>query len=77
MTENSKISKVKKNPDGNITDIMLQNGTVYSVEDAIPMVKEGLILGVNVGRAKNGREYLRADPNTKLDDNLDNLPTFN
>lgn len=72
----AKISKVKKNPDGDITDVMLDNGNVYSIDEAIMMTKDDLIAGVNVGKARNGREYLRGNPNGDENDNLDNLPTF-
>lgn len=72
----AKIIKVKKNADGDITDIMTDNGNVYSVDEAIMMAKDNIIEGINVGRAKNGREYLRANPNGTENDNLDNLPTF-
>ena len=74
--ETASIVKVRKNNDGDITDVMLGNGNVYSVNEAIIMAKDGLLEGVNVGRAKNGREYLRSDPNGTKKDNLDNLPTF-
>ena len=76
MDAMAKVIKVKKNKDGDITDIMLENGNVYSTEQAVMMAKDGLIQGVNVGQAKNGREYLRSDPNGIQSDNLDNLPTF-
>lgn len=72
----AKITKVKKNPDGDITDVMLDNGNVYPVNEAISMARDGEIQGVNVGRAKNGREFLRSDPNGEQSDNLDNLPTM-
>lgn len=72
----NKIVKVKKNSDGDITDIMLDNGNVCPINQAISMVKDNLIEGVNVGKAKNGREYLRSNPNGTDDDNLDNKPTF-
>lgn len=74
--ETADIIKVRKNSEGDITDVMLVNGNVYSINEAIMMAKDGLLQGVNVGRAKNGREYLRSDPNGKVSDNLDNLPTF-
>jgi tRNA-dihydrouridine synthase len=74
--DTSEIIKVRKNAKGNITDIMLDNGNVYSISEAIMMAKDGLIEGVNVGRAKDGREFLRSDPNGTENDNLDNLPTF-
>jgi hypothetical protein len=72
----AKITKVKKNPDGDITDVMLDDGNVYPIHEAISMAKNGRIEGVNVGRAKNGREFLRSDPNGVESDNLDNLPTM-
>lgn len=72
----SKILKVKKNPDGDITDVMLENGNIYSIDEAIMMAKDHLIEGVNVGTARNGRQYLRSNPNDNEVDNLDNIPTF-
>jgi hypothetical protein len=72
----SKIVKVKKNPDGDITDVMLENGNVYSIDEAIMMAKDHVIEGVNVGTARNGRHYLRSNPNGNESDNLDNMPTF-
>ena len=70
------IIKVKKNPNGDITDVMFENGNVYSINEAIMMAKDGLIEGVNVGKARNGREYLRSNPNGNENDNLDNMETF-
>jgi hypothetical protein len=55
---------------------MLENGNVYSINEAIMMTRDGLIEGVNVGKARNGREYLRSNPNDSEGDNLDNIPTF-
>lgn len=72
----AKIVKVKKNPDGDITDVMMDNGNVYSIDEAVMMASDNLIDGVNVGRARNGREYLRSNPNDDESDNLDNLPEF-
>lgn len=76
MTDKSKIIKVKKNPQGDITDVMLENENVYSIDEAIMMAKDDLIEGVNVGKAKNGREYLRSNPNDIEDDNLESKPIF-
>ncbi len=72
----TKIIKVRKNSEGDITDVMLENGNVYSIDEAILLVKDHIIDGVNVGKAKNGREYLRSNPNGDDSDNLDSLPTF-
>lgn len=76
MDNKAAISKVRKNKDGDITDVMLQDGNVYSINDAITMAKDNKIEGVNIGKAKNGREFLRSNPNNQENDNLDNLETF-
>ena len=74
--DKSKILKVKKNQDGDITNVMTNNGNVYSIDEAIMMARDRTIENVNVGKTKNGREYLRSNPNEDENDNLDNLPTF-
>lgn len=76
MQDKARIIKVKKNPEGDITDVMLQNGNVYSINEAITMVRDGLIAGMSIGHSKNGREYLRSNPNEIQGDNLDSMPTF-
>lgn len=76
MKSTTSIIKVRKNNEGDITDVMLENGNVYSINEAITMARDGLIDGVNVSRAKNGREYLRSDPNGTTKDNVDNLPAL-
>ena len=73
--EKMKIEKVKRNSDGDITDVMI-NGNVYSVREAVLLAKDGKIEGVNVARAKNGREYLRSNPDQSVANNLDRLPSF-
>lgn len=72
----SKIVKVKKDSDGNITNVMFDNGSTCPISQAIVMARDGLIVGVNIGRAEDGREYLRGNPNGAEDNNLDNKPTF-
>lgn len=76
MNRNTKIIKVKKNDDGDIIEVMLENGDIYPLNHAIMMAKHGAIEGVNVSRGKDGGEYLRADPNGSISDNLDDLPRF-
>ncbi|MDF2547018.1 MAG: hypothetical protein K0R93_1916 [Anaerosolibacter sp.] len=76
MGDQGKILKVRKNSQGDITDVMLNDGNVYSITDAIELAKDHKIEGVNVGKAKNGQEYLRSNPNDKSSDNLDRLETF-
>lgn len=70
-----KIEKVKKNREGDITDVMI-NGNVYSINEAIAMASDGKIEGVTVARAKSGRDYLRGLPDGSAENNLDNMPSF-
>ncbi len=76
MDYKAKIIKVKKNSDGDITDVMLDNGNIYSINEAVMLARDGAIEGVNIGRARNGRQFLRSNPNEEQNDNLDSLPTF-
>jgi hypothetical protein len=72
----AKIVQVKKNPDGDITDVKFEDGRQATIRQAIAMAKNNQIENVLVGKAKNGRETLRSQPNNTQADNLDNLPTF-
>lgn len=72
----ARITQVKKNQDGDITDVRLDNGSQVSIQQAIGMAKQNQIEGVIVGKARSGRETLRSQPNNTQEDNLDNLPTF-
>lgn len=73
---NVTVAKVRKNSDGDITDILLSNGEAYSIKEAVEMTKEGKIKDVNVGKAKNGREFLKSNPNGTEEDNLSIKPMF-
>lgn len=76
MNGSSKIIKIKKNKDGDITDLMFENGNVVPLNHAIMMAKNGEIEGVIVVRGKNGGEFLSVDPYGVMSDNLNNLPRF-
>jgi len=76
MYNKSKIIRVRKNSDGDIVDIMTDSGDIYSVNEAIVLANYGLIDGVSVGLSRNGREYIRSNPNNTTLDNLDSLPLF-
>ncbi|MBR0598873.1 DUF3892 domain-containing protein [Sinanaerobacter chloroacetimidivorans] len=71
-----KIIKIKKNEDGEITDVMLDNGSVMPVNQAILLAKRGELDDTIVVRGKDGGEFLRIDPNQSDFDNLAEFPTF-
>lgn len=72
-----KIAKVRYDvADHEITMVQFDNGSEVSISDAIAMAKRGDIQGVNVGRARDGRETLRSYPDGDPANNLVNLPKF-
>lgn len=76
MRKNNKIIKVKKDNDGDITDVMLDNGDILPINHAILMVKDGLIEDFAVTRGKNGGEFLIHDSHEMFEDNFNHFPTF-
>lgn len=76
MSDNLKIIKIKKNEDGDISDIMLEDGSILPINHAILMAKNGNIDGAIVARGENGGEFLRTDPNGYTRHALADLPTF-
>ena len=79
MSETNKIIKVKRNADGNVTEVMFENGSVIPINHAILMAKDGEITGITVVRGENGGEFLRIDPydpNDAYIDDFSNFPTF-
>jgi hypothetical protein len=71
-----KISKVRKDTYGSISDVQFQSGKEVTIDVAIDMAKKNLIENVIVGKAKDGSETLRSQANNSTADNLSNLPTF-
>ena len=70
------IAAVKRDTDNNFTHFKLDNGKVITANKAINMVKDNKLPGYNVASSKEGVEYIRANPDGDMSNNLDNLPTF-
>ena len=76
MDGTNKIIKVKKNEDGEITDVMIEDGSVIPINHAILMAKRGIMEDAVVARGKNGGEFLQIHPDSLTDHSLASLPTF-
>jgi hypothetical protein len=76
MLANTRIVKVKKNNNGDITDVLLENGNIVPLNHAILMVKKGIIDDVAVRKGEDGGEFLIPDPDASSYDNLNNYPAF-
>jgi hypothetical protein len=70
------VTAVRKNGDGDIVELQLSSGQVVGYEEAQRMVKSNRISGLNVFKGRDGDEHLRSDPDGRIDNNLDQLPTF-
>lgn len=67
---------VQKNGDGDIVKFKTSSGNVLSYEEAIHSVNQGLVLGANVFKGKDGDMYIRGNADGDPTNNLDQLPTF-
>lgn len=66
MQDKAREIKVKRDPDGDITDVVLENGNVYSINEAVMMAEDGLLSGV----------HLKSDTEAAQENNIDNLPGY-
>ncbi|MBX4262940.1 DUF3892 domain-containing protein [Clostridium estertheticum] len=71
-----KIVKVRKNADGDITNVLTSGGEELDVSKAVALAKIGTVESVIVGKNRNGNYVIKSSPNSTTEDNLDNLPTF-
>jgi len=70
------IVKVKRNPEGEITHVMLNTGEVYTIDEAISLSQKGFIENIIVKEGQNGKEYYRDHPTSLGDLNFDFIPEF-
>ncbi|MBU3183150.1 DUF3892 domain-containing protein [Clostridium psychrophilum] len=71
-----KIVKVRKNADGDITNVLTSTGEELDVSKAVALAKNGTVESVVIGKNRNGNEVIKSSPNSTREDNLDNLPIF-
>ncbi|MBU3179501.1 DUF3892 domain-containing protein [Clostridium estertheticum] len=71
-----KIVKVRKNADGDITNVLTSAGEELDVSKAVALAKVGTVESVIVGKNRNGNDVIKSSSNSTTEDNLDNLPTF-
>lgn len=76
MASRALVVRVKKDSNGNVKDIMLDNGQIHSIDEALEMSRKGLIEDIVIKHGENGTEYYRRSPTTHGDDSFDHLPQF-
>jgi hypothetical protein len=73
---NRRIIKIRKDSEGDITDVMLSNGDICPLNHAISLAREGALEGVQVSRGKDGGLFMRVETSDMGGQNLSNLPSF-
>ena len=63
----------REGPTGANTHYKLSNGRIVTRGEAVAMCKRGELPGYNIVEV-NGVEYLRDNPDTRKEDNIDNQP---
>ncbi len=71
-----KIVKVRKNQDGDITNIMTNTGEVMTATQAVASARAGQLDSTVVKKNRNGVDVISSTPRTSPDQILDNLPSF-
>jgi hypothetical protein len=68
--------KIRKNNQGDITNVMSSEGEVLPLTKAVALAKDGEIECVTVTKNENGVEILESTFRSSRDDKLENLPQF-
>jgi len=77
VIDETKIIKVRKNQYGEITDVMLQDGNVYTaIEYAIIMSKDNVVKNINMSNYKNDMECLISNLYLGENNTIEDITTF-
>jgi len=71
-----KITEVKKDSNGTISEYKLEDGAILTHEKAVKMAENNKLKGYNVATARNGVKSIRSNPDGDISNNLDELPEF-
>jgi hypothetical protein len=76
MSSKALIVKVKRDSGGNISHVMLSDGSIHSIREALDMSRDGLVENIVVKQGEGGRKYYRDHPTSLGLDNFDHIPEF-
>lgn len=74
--QQAEVVAVRKNGDGDIVQLKLDNGQVVDYKTAQQMVQNKEIRNLNVFRGRDDELHLRSNADGDPSNNLDNLPGF-
>lgn len=71
-----RIIKIRKNNDGDITNVLTDDNIQRSLTEAVALAKRGKLDSVIVEKNQNGVNTIASSPKSNDENNLNNLPTF-
>ncbi|MBM7869701.1 hypothetical protein JOC70_001171 [Clostridium pascui] len=71
-----KIVKIRKNNDGDITNVLTDDNIQRSLTEAVALAKRGKLDSIIVQKNQNGVNTIASSPKSNEENNLNNLPTF-
>lgn len=71
-----KIIKIRKNNDGDITNVLTDDNIQRSLTEAVALAKRGKLDSIIVEKNQNGVNTIASSPKANEENNLNNLPTF-
>ncbi|KGK87300.1 DUF3892 domain-containing protein [Clostridium sp. HMP27] len=71
-----KIIKIRKNNDGDITNVLTDDNIQRSLTEAVALAKRGKLDSIIVQKNQNGVNTIASSPKSNEENNLNNLPTF-
>ncbi|GAA0176830.1 hypothetical protein SH2C18_01740 [Clostridium sediminicola] len=71
-----KIIKVRKNNEGDFTNVMTDTGEILSLTKAVALAKDGEVECVTVTKNRNGTEIIKGTEKCPAEEKLENLPEF-
>lgn len=74
--QQAEVVAVRKNGDGDIVQLKLDNGQVVDYKTAQQMVQNKEIRNLNVFRGRDDELHLRSNADGDPSNNLDNMPGF-
>lgn len=71
-----KIVKVRRNNDGDLTNVMTDTGEILPLTKAVALAKDGEVESVTVTKNRNGTEIIQSTEKSSNEERLENLPGF-
>lgn len=76
VSQQLEVVAVRRNSDGSIVEFKLSSGQVVDYLQAQEMVSNQEISNLELFKGRDHEQHIRSQPDDRLDNNLDQLPSF-